>query len=51
MFPLKSEYFASSHSGLNGEDDDRPDVWVLGLLRCFFQLLELAFFQSPFSRW
>ena len=48
---MKPKYFASSHAGLDGEDDDRPDVWVLGLLGCFFQPVELTIFQSPVTRW
>ncbi len=40
MLPMKPKYFASSHAGLNGEDDDRPDVGVFGLLGCFFQPVE-----------
>ena len=51
MLPLKPKYFASSHPCLDSEDDDRPDVWVLGLLGCFFQTFELAAFQSPVPRW
>ena len=51
MLPLKPEYFASSHPCLDGEDNDRPDVGVLGLLGCFFQSFELAFFQSPVPCW
>ncbi len=49
--PTKSKCFASSHPCLNGEGDEGPDVWFLGLLGCFFQLFELAIFQSPVPRW
>ena len=51
MLPLKPEYFASSHSSLDSEDDDRPDVWVLSPLGCHLQLFELAIFQLPVPRW
>ena len=44
MLPPKPEYFALSHAGLDGEDDDGSDVGVLGLLGCFFQSFELANF-------
>ena len=51
MLPLKPEYFASSHPYLDGEDDNRPDVWGLGLLGCFFEPVEINISQSAVPRW
>ena len=48
---MKPKYFASSHAGLDGEDDDRLDMGILGLFRRFFQSFELAVFQSPVTGW